>query len=131
MCVEIFAMDFGLAPCGLFWCSRLRVQLGLELFRLAQQFRGFLTEGASGHIRRPAGFWVNTTRSKIPERSKCFSRSARALRVDAFDVMLRCAGAQFIQSCDLSCLATVSETGWPYMQHRGGMPGFLPVVSPT
>ena len=24
-----------------------------------------------------------------------------------------------------------SENGWPYMQHRGGLPGFLRVVSPT
>jgi uncharacterized protein len=25
-------------------------------------------------------------------------------------------------------MATVSETGWPYVQHRGGRPGFLTVV---
>lgn len=28
-------------------------------------------------------------------------------------------------------MATVSETGWPYVQHRGGSPGFLCVVDPT
>ena len=39
--------------------------------------------------------------------------------------------AQFIQSRDSFYLATVSETGWPYVQHRGGQPGFLHVVSPT
>jgi uncharacterized protein len=39
--------------------------------------------------------------------------------------------AQFIQSRDSFYLATVSETGWPYVQHRGGKPGFLHVVSPT
>lgn len=39
--------------------------------------------------------------------------------------------AQFIQSRDSFYMATVSETGWPYMQHRGGQPGFLRVVSPT
>ena len=27
-------------------------------------------------------------------------------------------------------MATVSETGWPYVQHRGGSPGFLRVVDP-
>jgi hypothetical protein len=27
-------------------------------------------------------------------------------------------------------MATVSETGWPYVQHRGGAPGFLRVVDP-
>ena len=38
---------------------------------------------------------------------------------------------QFIQSRDSFYIATVTETGWPYMQHRGGQPGFLRVVSPT
>jgi uncharacterized protein len=37
----------------------------------------------------------------------------------------------FIQSRDSFYLATVSETGWPYVQHRGGKPGFLRVTSPT
>lgn len=37
----------------------------------------------------------------------------------------------FIQSRDSFYMATVSETGWPYMQHRGGSPGFLRVLSPT
>lgn len=27
-------------------------------------------------------------------------------------------------------MATVGETGWPYIQHRGGPPGFLKVVDP-
>jgi len=37
----------------------------------------------------------------------------------------------FIRSRDSFYMATVSETGWPYMQHRGGKPGFLHVLSPT
>jgi predicted pyridoxine 5'-phosphate oxidase superfamily flavin-nucleotide-binding protein len=37
----------------------------------------------------------------------------------------------FIQSRDSFYLATVSESGWPYLQHRGGKAGFLCVVSPT
>ena len=37
----------------------------------------------------------------------------------------------FIQSRDSFYMATVSESGWPYMQHRGGPTGFLHVVSPT
>jgi predicted pyridoxine 5'-phosphate oxidase superfamily flavin-nucleotide-binding protein len=37
----------------------------------------------------------------------------------------------FIQSRDSFYMATVSETGWPYVQHRGGKPGFLRVISPT
>ncbi|HKR86710.1 MAG TPA: pyridoxamine 5'-phosphate oxidase family protein [Phenylobacterium sp.] len=34
----------------------------------------------------------------------------------------------FIAQCDTFYMATVSETGWPYVQHRGGPPGFLKVV---
>jgi predicted pyridoxine 5'-phosphate oxidase superfamily flavin-nucleotide-binding protein len=36
---------------------------------------------------------------------------------------------QFIQSRDSFYLSTVSESGWPYMQHRGGQAGFLRVVN--
>ena len=38
---------------------------------------------------------------------------------------------QFIQSRASFYMATVTESGWPYMQHRGGQPGFLRVISPT
>jgi predicted pyridoxine 5'-phosphate oxidase superfamily flavin-nucleotide-binding protein len=37
----------------------------------------------------------------------------------------------FIAQRDTFYLATVSETGWPYVQHRGGPPGFLRVMGPT
>ncbi len=39
--------------------------------------------------------------------------------------------AGFIQSRDSFYLATVSEKDWPYVQHRGGKPGFLRVLSPS
>lgn len=35
------------------------------------------------------------------------------------------AEAEFIAARDSFYMATVSETGWPYVQHRGGPPGFL------
>lgn len=35
------------------------------------------------------------------------------------------AEAGFIAARDSFYMATVSETGWPYVQHRGGPPGFL------
>lgn len=35
---------------------------------------------------------------------------------------------QFIAERDSLYLATVSETGWPYIQHRGGKVGFLHVL---
>ncbi|MBL8384015.1 MAG: pyridoxamine 5'-phosphate oxidase family protein [Burkholderiales bacterium] len=36
--------------------------------------------------------------------------------------------ASFIGARDHFYQATVSETGWPYVQHRGGPPGFLKVL---
>lgn len=39
--------------------------------------------------------------------------------------------SEFIQARDSFYLSTVSENGWPYVQHRGGNRGFLRVVSPT
>jgi hypothetical protein len=36
--------------------------------------------------------------------------------------------AAFIAARDSFYLATVSETGWPYVQHRGGPPGFIRVL---
>ena len=38
------------------------------------------------------------------------------------------AEADFIVSRDSFYLASVSEMGWPYIQHRGGSPGFLKVL---
>ncbi len=37
----------------------------------------------------------------------------------------------FIQSRDSFYMATINESGWPYVQHRGGEPGFLRVLSPA
>ena len=39
--------------------------------------------------------------------------------------------AAFVAARDSFYLATVSETGWPYVQHRGGPPGFLKVIDPS
>ena len=36
----------------------------------------------------------------------------------------------FIATRDSFYIASVSETGWPYVQHRGGRTGFLKVVDP-
>jgi predicted pyridoxine 5'-phosphate oxidase superfamily flavin-nucleotide-binding protein len=37
--------------------------------------------------------------------------------------------AEFIAARDSFYMASVSETGWPYLQHRGGPPGFLTVLN--
>src|SRR3974377_583600 len=36
----------------------------------------------------------------------------------------------FIQARDSFYIASVSENGWPYIQHRGGRAGFLRVLNP-
>jgi predicted pyridoxine 5'-phosphate oxidase superfamily flavin-nucleotide-binding protein len=41
------------------------------------------------------------------------------------------AEAEFISTRDSFYLGTVSETGWPYIQHRGGPKGFLRVLDPN
>jgi len=37
---------------------------------------------------------------------------------------------QFLAEADHFFLATVGETGWPYVQHRGGPAGFIHVLGP-
>ena len=39
--------------------------------------------------------------------------------------------AAFVAARDSFYLATLSETGWPYLQHRGGPRGFVKVLGPT
>ncbi|THJ25110.1 MAG: pyridoxamine 5'-phosphate oxidase family protein [Nitrospira sp. CG24E] len=41
------------------------------------------------------------------------------------------AEAEFIAERDSFYLGSISETGWPYVQHRGGPRGFLHVVKET
>ena len=41
------------------------------------------------------------------------------------------AEVEFITTRDSFYLGTVSESGWPYIQHRGGSAGFLRVLSPS
>lgn len=45
-------------------------------------------------------------------------------RFDQFDER----AAAFISARDSFYMASVSENGWPYVQHRGGPPGFLKVL---
>lgn len=47
---------------------------------------------------------------------------------EVFNDRLGEAEAQFIAAQRSFYIATVSETGWPYLQHRGGPRGFLKVL---
>jgi len=64
------------------------------------------------------------------EQSRMGSRSAYARLDDAPDSRnaLTAREAEFIEQRDGFYQATVSQTGWPYVQFRGGQPGFLHVL---
>lgn len=47
------------------------------------------------------------------------------------DVQLGPREIAFLAERDSFYMATVSDSGWPYVQHRGGAPGFLRVLGPT
>ncbi len=67
-------------------------------------------------------------------QSKMGSRNGYARReggdVD-FNDRLGPGEASFISERDSFYMATISETGWPYIQHRGGPKGFLRVLDET
>lgn len=65
------------------------------------------------------------------EQVKHGSRAAYARLENASDGEndgLTPAEVQFIGERDSFYLATISETGWPHVQHRGGAPGFVRVL---
>lgn len=73
-----------------------------------------------------------TTASVVAAQQQNGSRTAIE-RVTAgwhTDALLDENAAAFIAERDGFYLATVGQTGWPYLQHRGGPPGFLHVLDP-
>jgi uncharacterized protein len=63
--------------------------------------------------------------AQVANGSREFNVEMAARRVfDHFDED----AVDFIATRDSFYIATVSETGWPYIQHRGGPPGFLKVL---
>ena len=56
---------------------------------------------------------------------------ARMEQGEACNAVLGADEAQFIAERDSFYMASVSETGWPYVQHRGGPPGFIKVLDAT
>lgn len=61
------------------------------------------------------------------EQARVGSRAgyARVAERGRDDTELTEAEAEFIAGRDSFYMATVSETGWPYVQHRGGPPGLV------
>ena len=62
------------------------------------------------------------------ERSGSRRSYARLEDGDAHHDRLGAREAAFIAERDSFYMATVSETGWPYIQHRGGPPGFVRIL---
>lgn len=58
------------------------------------------------------------------------SQYERMVNTGASHDMLRPPDIEFIRSRDSFYMATVNADGWPYVQHRGGPPGFLKVLDP-
>ena len=72
---------------------------------------------------------IAVTPSVVEAQKRSFGRATRlesGLDRDALGLE----ETEFIAARDSFYMATVSETGWPYIQHRGGRPGFLRVVDP-
>ncbi|MEO1531435.1 MAG: pyridoxamine 5'-phosphate oxidase family protein [Pseudomonadota bacterium] len=66
------------------------------------------------------------------EQERLGSRAmyARSEGGDPFNDVLGDSETAFIATRDSFYLGSVSETGWPYIQHRGGPEGFLKVLGP-
>jgi predicted pyridoxine 5'-phosphate oxidase superfamily flavin-nucleotide-binding protein len=70
---------------------------------------------------------IAVTPAVAEAQQRFFGRAARVGSGSARDP-LGTEEADFIAARDSFYMAMVSETGWPYIQHRGGRPGFLRVV---
>jgi len=74
-------------------------------------------------------FTPNVQAAQVRMGSRAAYRSAELGEPEAVD--LSPYEIEFIGARDSFYKGTVGETGWPYVQHRGGPRGFLKVLSPT
>ena len=65
----------------------------------------------------------------VQEQYRSRSQNERLQQTSGPHDALGDAETAFIAGRDSFYMATVSETGWPYVQHRGGPPGFLKVLA--
>ena len=65
---------------------------------------------------------------RVQERMGSRRSYLRLEQGDAHHDVLGPKEAAFIAERDSFYMATVGETGWPYIQHRGGPPGFIRVL---
>ncbi len=71
-----------------------------------------------------------STPSVLEARTKFYGKSGPAPQGTPPDT-LTADEIEFIGQRDSFYLGTVSSDGWPYIQHRGGPPGFLHVTGPS
>lgn len=71
---------------------------------------------------------IASTPNVLAAQERFFGR-AQAVPPAPADDALGDDEAAFIGARDSFYMSSVSETGWPYVQHRGGPPGFLKVLS--
>lgn len=95
--------------------------MSLELWRIDQQESQVMAEKFHE---------IAFTDSVLKAQAHYYGKSRRVKGASERDALMQ-DETDFIQSRDSFYLATVSETGWPYLQHRGGKPGFLRVISPS
>jgi uncharacterized protein len=79
----------------------------------------------------PAKFHELTSTNSVQAARKHYYGNSPAIACATAQEILTADEIDFIQRRDSFYLATVNEAGWPYLQHRGGRPGFLQVVSPS
>lgn len=71
---------------------------------------------------------IATTNATREAQARYFGNALPARNAGGDDT-LTARETAFIRARDSFYMATVSETGWPYVQHRGGDAGFLQVIS--
>lgn len=78
-----------------------------------------------------AKFLSLVTTPSVREAQEHYYRASRFIAEREGSDSLTDSEIGFIQDRDSFYMSTVTETGWPYIQHRGGQPGFLKVLSPN
>lgn len=75
-------------------------------------------------------FWEVMFTPRVREAQRHYYGRAQSPPPSPADDALGAEEVEFIASRDSFYLSSVSETGWPYVQHRGGPAGFLKVLGP-
>ena len=75
--------------------------------------------------------FTDTVKAVQQEMGSRHAYARRAAGDAAINAELGPTEAAFIAARDSVYMATVSETGWPYVQHRGGPAGFVRVLDET